>query len=478
MRLPVHIKRSTYELAGWILAFLLLYGVAFFNDGHEALDAFFQSHEQYDLDELFVAINIAGMLGLVYSVLRIKDLSSEIKRRQKAEENVDWIACHDALTELPNRRYLNSICKRFSARKSVGESYAVIGIDLDGFKKVNDLLGHQGGDQVLRHVAVRLSQIFPDDEIFRLGGDEFLVLAKRTANFDVMTVGSRITRSLSRPMTIDGAEAEIGASVGVSFYPEGARDLQEVITQSDCAMYAAKKLGRNLVMQFEPSMQEELQRRTRMEADLKIAMREGAIKPYYQPLVDLKTKSVIGYEALARWETSPGEFTPPDEFIPLAEDTGLIVELTEQLFRRACADALMWPPHTVLSFNISSIQLSDRLLGLRLLKILDEVGLSVDRIELEVTESALIKDAETAKIVLSSLTAAGIKIALDDFGTGYSSLSYLSRYPARAIRAFRSFRITSSTRSRSIAASSTPSKPTKSTTRSSRPSSPSESASA
>ncbi|WP_333631308.1 putative bifunctional diguanylate cyclase/phosphodiesterase, partial [Agrobacterium cavarae] len=232
---------------------------------------------------------------------------------------------------------------------------------------------------------------------------------------------------------------EIGASIGFARIPEDSAFPAEAIQYSDCAMYAAKKIGRNIVKAFVPEMQKELIKKIQMEADLKLAMKLGKIRPHYQPLVDLKTQEIVGYEALARWEREPGKFVSPCEFIPLAENAGLIVELTDQLFRIACQDALSWPPHTVLSFNISPVQLSDRLLGLRLLKVLGEVGLPVHRLELEVTESALINDAETARDVLDDLVKSGIKIALDDFGTGYSSLSQLSNYQFNKIKIDRKF---------------------------------------
>nr|WP_295979607.1 EAL domain-containing protein [uncultured Agrobacterium sp.] len=434
----MHSNRAKWEAMVWLFVFAIIYGAALFFNAHEALDTYFRAHEHYDLDEIFTALNIAGALGLIYSVLRIKDMSREIQRRQTAEKNVDWIACHDPLTELPNRRYLASTllnpqiipCK---------DGTAIFSIDLDGFKKVNDLLGHDQGDRVLKVVAERLTTTFPDDNVYRLGGDEFVVVIERKGNQDLTAVGKRIVAAISKPITINGATVDIGSSVGFARIPEDSSTLTEAIQYSDCAMYAAKKTGRNVVKAFLPAMQEELVRRIQMEADLKLAMKLKKIRPYYQPLVDLKTQQIVGYEALARWETSPGKFVPPCEFIPLAEDAGLIVELTEQLFRIACQDALSWAAHTVLSFNISPVQLSDRLLGLRLLKILGEVGLPVHRLEIEVTESALINDAETARSVLDDLVESGINIALDDFGTGYSSLSQLSSYKFNKIKIDRSF---------------------------------------
>lgn len=434
----MHPNRSRWEAIIWLLAFIMLYGAALVFDGHEALNAFFLSHEAYDLDEIFTALTVAGVLGLIYSMLRIKDMSREIQLRLTAEKNIDWIACHDPLTELPNRRLLEAALSN-SRTLSHRDGSALFSIDLDRFKKINDLLGHEHGDCVLKVVAERLTALFPDDNVYRLGGDEFVVLVERKGNQSLAALAQRMVVAISKPISIKGATVEIGSSIGFVRIPEDSRIPAEAIQYSDCAMYAAKKNGHNAVKAFEPEMQEELINRIQMEADLKSAMKLGKIRPYYQPLVDLKTQEIVGYEALARWETEPGIFIPPCKFIPLAENAGLIVELTDQLFRIACQDALSWPTHTVLSFNISPVQLSDKLLGLRLLKVLGEVGLPVHRLELEVTESALINDAETARHVLDDLVKSGIKIALDDFGTGYSSLSQLSNYQFNKIKIDRSF---------------------------------------
>lgn len=434
----MHPNRAKWEAIVWLLAFAIIYGAAFFFNGHEAIDALFVSQETYNLDEIFTALTIAGGLGLIYSVLRIKDMHREIQLRVTAEKHVDWIACHDPLTELPNRRLLEVALLKLLTLSHTQRS-AIFSLGLDGFKKVNDLLGHEHGDQVLKVVAKRLCSMFPEDNVYRLGGDEFVVVVERKGNQDLSALGKRMVVAISKPIAINGATVEIGASIGFARIPEDSAFPAEAIQYSDCAMYAAKKIGRNIVKAFVPEMQEELINKIQMEADLKLAMKLGKIRPHYQPLVDLRTQEIVGYEALARWEREPGKFVSPCEFIPLAENAGLIVELTDQLFRIACQDALSWPPHTVLSFNISPVQLSDRLLGLRLLKVLGEVGLPVHRLELEVTESALINDAETARDVLDGLVKSGIKIALDDFGTGYSSLSQLSNYQFNKIKIDRKF---------------------------------------
>lgn len=435
----LRLTRRQFQIFVWSFVFLIPFYLALHFEVHEALDALARTYDGYAVENAFIALNIAGFICLTYSLLRIRELSSEIKRRERAEKNVDWIACHDPLTELPNRRFLDSLCAQNTSDRSAQEAYAALSIDLDGFRKISDLLGQDHGDAVLKAVAQRLSSLFPRDHVFRLGGDEFFVLARRIGNPDLVALGDRIVTAIAEPLMVRGISVDIGASVGLALYPEDGDELKQVVRHSDCAMYVAKKQGRNLVKPFAPSMQDELEKRVRVEADLRAAIRKSEIIPYYQPLVDLKTNKIIGFEALARWKIASGEFIPPSEFIPLAEETGLIADLTDQLLRRACTDALSWPADIVLSFNLSPLQLNNRTLGLRILKILGDVGLPAHRIELEVTEGAIIQDAATARIVLDDLVSVGVKIALDDFGTGYSSLSQLSNYRFHKIKIDRSF---------------------------------------
>ena len=429
--------RSTVELICWLSFFSITCLAAVEAEVYEQFYEFSRTHEELELDEILTTLSVAGFLGLLYSILRIKDLSREVRRRREAEANVEWAACHDILTGLPNRRLLVAVAKQLSEQK--GARYCVFSIDLDGFKKSNDLFGHEHGDAVLKTVAERLRNILPEDHAFRIGGDEFLIIAEYTQNTDLGALCQRLIRAIGKPVTVNGATTEVGASIGYARYPEDTNDLKIANGYSDCAMYAAKKSGRNQHSAFVPSMQEDMIRRVKLEAELKAAIASRKIIPHYQPLVDLPTKRILGYEALARWEIAPGTFIPPCEFIPLAEEVGLITDLTDSLLRQACHDAMTWPTDTMLSFNISAAQLTDRLLGLRIMKILEETGLPVARLELEVTESALIQDPETAKMILEGLSAAGIMLALDDFGTGYSSLSQLSNFQFDKIKIDRSF---------------------------------------
>ena len=432
-------NRFVAEVASGAGIFALLVALAFRFDLHARLDAYFEHRGSAILPDLLTAGMIAGLMGLVYTILRMRVLSDEIARRKDAELRSDWAAKHDALTGLYNRRGLSAVLEGFYSRDCSQNSYAMFGIDLDGFKKVNDLLGHEGGNAVLKVVADRLRSTPGNDYVFRLGGDEFLVACKVTPGFDAEAKGRELVEEISRPMDGGGATVDFGASVGVAIYPDHETDIELVIHYADCAMYEAKRAGKNRVVLFDQDMEDALQKRILLEAELKQGLKERSIKPYYQPLVDLRTNRIVGFEALARWEITPGRFVPPMEFIALAEETGMIVELTEQLFRLAVEEAMHWPSGMVLSFNLSPIQLGDRMLGLRLMKILGEFGMPPSRLEVEITETALMKDTETAYAVLADLMKSGIRIALDDFGTGYSSLSQLAGYRFDKIKIDRSF---------------------------------------
>ncbi|ASY65484.1 diguanylate cyclase/phosphodiesterase (GGDEF & EAL domains) with PAS/PAC sensor(s) (plasmid) [Sinorhizobium sojae CCBAU 05684] len=406
---------------------------------HRLMDELIHEHGHEGFAEAIPAIVIIGILGLVYGVSRIRALRHEVHKRRLAEEHANWIARHDVLTGLPNRHQLAEFCARLPAKtEEKSAKYAVFSVDLDGFKNANDLVGHGGGDQILLTVAQRLQEVFAGEMICRVGGDEFLVFARREG-FDPAACGRRIVGAVSMPILIGNTRAEIGASVGYALYPDGGCTIDDAIRQSDAALYAAKRSGRNTVRAFDEAIRQSLAKRLEIETALRQAIRDHAIRPYYQPLIDLRSGEIRGFEALARWETSDGRFIPPSDFIEVAESTGLITELSEQLLRAACADARSWPAHVHLSFNLSPTQLNDRLLGLRIVRILMEAGLSPKRLEVEITESALIHNSAAAETILSDLHEAGISVALDDFGTGYSSLSQLSKFKFDKIKIDRSF---------------------------------------
>jgi len=378
-------------------------------------------YDRYQLDDILMAVTIVGLMSLVYSGLRVWDLRQEISRRTIAEHHAEWISTHDETTTLLNRR---SLIERTNAKASK-QSLCLFSIHFPGFKEANHRLGQQAGDAALMAIAERLKANFAYGDIFKVGGSEFVALLDRHGALDVAAAAAAILSSLSRPHSIDGQLVEMSACVGYGLFPEHGSTLLEVVSCADVAREAAKADPFNYIRAFESVMQERLLERAEMERQLRHAVRVDAIMPHYQPIIDLNTGKVNGFEALARWEIKPGEFVPPMTFIELAEQTGTIADLTVKLFRKACADALAWPDDVILSVNLSPTQLHDGLLGIRILTILSDVGLPPTRLEIEITESALVHDLSAAERILTDLRNARIRISLDDFGTGYSSLGQL-----------------------------------------------------
>lgn len=410
-------------------------------EAFEMLAEFVEEHEDWQADEYVTTFIFLGLTGFIYGVRRIIEARREIKRRNIAERSVDWIANHDMLTKLPNRRRVRAFIKQADAIKSPEErkQYTVCVIDLDGFKKVNDLLGHAGGDELLVKIATRLSEAVPGELVARLGGDEFAVITTDRNNEDPEHMVARLLESICKPAKVGGIHAEVGACIGFARVPRDTVSLEEAMKQADIAMYAAKNTGRNQIVAFQADMKDALAQRAEMEIALQTAIKNEEIVPFYQPQMDLKTGNLTGFEALARWNKNGVESIPPTVFIDMAEDLGVITELSESLLRRACTEAKKWPDHLTLSFNISPTQLSDKLLGLRILKTLGAANFPAHRLEVEITESALIRETETAVKILNDLHDAGVRVAIDDFGTGYSSLSQLSKFQFDRIKIDRSF---------------------------------------
>ncbi|SJZ70117.1 putative bifunctional diguanylate cyclase/phosphodiesterase [Consotaella salsifontis] len=426
-------RRDAVIATGMAIA---LYALFLYLDAYDRFAAFMKGHESWELDEIILAIFLSGLSGFVYAWRRLLDLKREAKRRSEAEGEALWFAYHDPLTRLPNRHYVDG---RMNGRnKNATSPVSVFAIDLDGFKKVNDLVGHHGGDALLTTVAERLRQLFPEDTVIRMGGDEFCVLSQTPADA-AEEMAERMVDLLSRPVIIGGIQVEVGTSVGIGHNHDRKERLQTVMEQADLAMYAAKRRGRNGVCVFEASMREILTERVRLETELREAVRAGVIRPHYQPLIHLDGGKIHGFEALARWTDKSGNAVSPAVFIEIAEEAGLITDLSGQLLRQACLDALSWPSETRLAFNISPAQLTDRLLGLRIIQILGETGFPPRRLEIEITETAVVRELATATQTIEELKRIGIHIVLDDFGTGYSSLSQLSNMSFDEIKIDRSF---------------------------------------
>lgn len=386
------------------------------------------------------AIVVAGVF--YFGGRRIRDQEREIDRRIVAERRAHELAHTDPLTGLANRRqFERTLRAAISTPPGSQGVHALLMLDLNGFKKINDVYGHSTGDELLFAVAERVQQVTREHDLLaRLGGDEFAMLAHHLAGPEsAMNIAIRILRSLEAPIQIRSVTHRIELGIGIALIPTDGTAIEEILRKADIALYRSKAEARSAVRFFEPHMDQYIRERDAIERDLASVIGTNALQPWYQPILDMRTGDVIAFEALARWSHPLLGDIAPDRFIPIAENCGLINELSDWLLRCACRDALSWPDHVMLSFNISPAQLKDRTLGLRILAILGETGLAPQRLEIELTESALVRDLETAKEVLSSLHDAGISIALDDFGTGYSSLYHLRNFKFDKIKIDRSF---------------------------------------
>ncbi len=380
--------------------------------------------------------------GKIDSALLLKAMQYSIERKRYQEE-LERQANYDALTGLPNRHLFHDRLKQAVFTQRNTRSIAVVFIDLDHFKVINDSLGHNFGDEVLRHVGERLQSAVRDgDTVARLGGDEFvLILSDQTREDVIFRTMRRLIGKVSEPIVIGDRELNITCSAGISLYPTDGPDVQTLLKNADAAMYRAKSQGRNTFQFYTAEMNELANERLSMEQSLRRAIERDELLLHYQPRVNLRTGKIDGVEALVRWQHPQRGLTYPDRFIPLAEETGLIVPIGEWVLRTACAQGRTWRKlgySPVISVNLSARQLWGGGLVRLVTEVLAKTGMA-EHLELELTESMVMHDAENVIATMQALKAIGVRLSVDDFGTGYSSLSYLKRLPLTALKIDGSF---------------------------------------
>lgn len=375
--------------------------------------------------------NVSGMRGV----------ATDVTIAKRSEAKVAYMAHYDSLTDLPNRVLFNETLQRVLNRRTNAQQIAVLCLDLDQFKTVNDSLGHPVGDKLLQVIARRLEACVGElDLVSRQGGDEFSILLSNVRGPDeARKIAEKIIASVSDPIDIDGHRLLTATSVGIAIAPTDGLSVVDIVKNADLALYNAKANGRNRCSFFEQGMDESARKRREIEMDLRNALGNDELMLYYQPLVNIETGKTVGYEALMRWEHPTRGLVMPDDFIYIAEETGLIVQLGEWVIRNAANEAASWPDDLSISVNLSPAQMKSASLVSTVVNALAQSGLPAERMELEITENVLMQDSEASLLTLHKLRDIGLRISLDDFGTGYSSLNYLRSFPFSKIKIDRCF---------------------------------------
>jgi diguanylate cyclase (GGDEF)-like protein len=368
-------------------------------------------------------------------------IHEDITERRKAEAQIAYMAHHDMLTHLPNRVRLREEMENALKRVDRGERIAILYIDLDHFKTINDTLGHPIGDVLLQTVADRIRNcIRPTDAVARLGGDEFAIVqgsADQPAGANALA--ANLIAAIGEPFDVHGHQVVIGASVGIAVAPNDGNDPDQLMKNADIALYHAKEDGRGTCRFFEPEMDERFRARRALEIDLRHAVAHDEFEVFYQPIVNLGSDDISGFEALLRWRSPTRGLVPPGDFIPLAEEIGIIAPIGAWVLNQACKEAAGWPAPIKVAVNLSPVQFKNGTLVLDVISALARSGLAARRLELEITETTLLQNTEATLTMLNQLRELGVRISMDDFGTGYSSLSYLRKFPFDKIKIDQSF---------------------------------------
>lgn len=384
-------------------------------------------------------LKVAFLLNIaiiMFGWRRSKDLKDALDAFEAAEIQAQRNANTDPATGLGNRRELMRALEETLEEKAVG---TLLVIDLDHFKRVNDLHGHLAGDKVLLRLADALRKAAPKDACCaRTGGDEFAVLLPTSGEAVAEQIAAKILAIVGEPLFFEGAQMQVTASVGLARLSD-CEDEESALRRSDVALYAAKRAGRNGLAWFDEELEREIAERLKLEEDIRTGIRAGEFVPYFQPLVDLTTRQIIGFEALARWRSPARGLVEAQGFIETAERTGLIGPLTLSVLEQALREARRWPGHLKLAVNVSPVQFRDAMLAEHILKLLAVTGFSANRLEIEITEGSLLEDRDQVLTIIRSLKNVGVSISLDDFGTGYASLAQVNRLPLDRIKIDKSF---------------------------------------
>jgi diguanylate cyclase (GGDEF)-like protein len=388
------------------------------------------------VDGRTIEVHYEPMLGGGWVVTH-QDVTEAIRAAAK----IVHLARHDALTDLPNRVLFQEKIDEALLRVARGDRIAILSLDLDRFKPVNDTLGHGVGDELLRRVADRLRKCVRDtDTVARLGGDEFAIIQPfGDQPTGATSLSARIIEAMSKPFEIGDHQIDIGTSIGVAVAPGDGETADDLLKNCDLALYRAKSDGRGVYRFFEPEMDAKMRKRRELELDLRAALTNNELELFYQPLVDVAKSKVVGFEALLRWRNPARGLVPPGDFIPLAEEIGLIGQIGAWVLKQACAEAATWHGDVKVAVNLSPIQFKSERLVLDVAAALGTSGLAPNRLELEITETVMLHDTEATLAMLRQIKTLGVSIAMDDFGTGYSSLSYLRKFPFDKIKIDQSF---------------------------------------
>lgn len=428
----------------WIFALVALVTCVFLFDEFgifEQLHQLSQRHDALYLGGFFSLLILLGSILPFFLTAGNKRCRRDLDAKREAENRVDFLSRHDPLTGLLNRRVTSEILRGMIRQaRAEGGTISVLLMDLDRFKPINDLRGHEMGDAILREFALRLRDVCGEGQIpVRLGGDEFAILVRENESSDASTaLASRIRAALDRKFVIGENEIALRVSIGIAVWSEGTNE-EKLFRNADQAMYRAKREGRGGVKYFDDTLGEKSREAAELEVELTRAIERAEIIPFFQPIVDISDRHLVGFEVLARWHHKRLGDIPPSRFIAVAEETGQINAISWLVLRQACVAARNWPAELSISFNLSPRQFRDSGLAATISAVLSETGFPPARLEIEITESAVIEDLDHAHATIEQLRWLGIRTSLDDFGTGFSSLATLSCLPFDKLKIDRSF---------------------------------------